>query len=67
LLFSETQNTRIINSKFIDNNVSSLAACIYSYKSFVDVSLSEFKGNQGSLTGCIHIEYGQFNVSHSAF
>jgi len=45
---------KIINSKFISNNVNSFAACIYSYKSSVNVGSSEFKDNKGNQTGCIH-------------
>jgi len=33
----------------------------------VDVSLSEFKDNQGNQTGCIDMKGGYFSISNSYF
>jgi len=47
-----------LGSTFKENSVNIKAACIYSWKSTVDVRSSEFRGNRGNQTGCIDIKEG---------
>ena len=47
-----------MSSKFISNNATTKAACIYSLKSVLDVKSSEFEGNQANQGGCIHTKEG---------